>query len=83
MNEHANLVILFIIAKLFEYNVHKKSLNEGGFSPRSSLNKGGIQPKSFLNKGGIQPKSSLNEGKTRFSPPYYIYKGRDDIIIKV
>lgn len=72
MNEHANLVILFIIAKLFEYNVHKKSLNEGGFSPRSSLN-----------KGGIQPKSSLNEGKTKFSPPYYIYKGRDDIIIKV
>ncbi len=50
MNEHANLVILFIIAKLFEYNVHK---------------------------------SSLNEGKTRFSPPYYIYKRRDDIIINV
>lgn len=72
MNEHANLVILFIIAKLFEYNVHKKSLNEGSFSPRS-----------FLNKGGIQPKSSLNEGKIKFSPSYYIYKGRDDIIIKV
>lgn len=46
MNEHANLIILFIIAKLFEYNVHKKSLNEGGFRQEVPLIREEFSPKA-------------------------------------